>query len=342
MRQIVFPKSNQITIKEVADPTPSANEVLVAVEAAGINFADILAWKGLYPDAPAFPCVVGYEVAGRVIALGDNVDSSWKDAEIVALTRFGGYSEKVVVPVGQLCRKPASLSFVEAASIPVAYLTAWMLLMVQGGLRENDTVLIQNAGSGVGLAAIDIARHVGARSIGTASEHKHSFLTEQRGLDHAVNYRESNWTDKVREITGNRGVDLVIDPLGPSSWTESYELLALGGRLGVYGASEIVDSRFGWIVGLARILFRMPSYKPIPLMNNCRGVFGTNLLRMFKEPDRVLDWLKIIMQGVEETWVRPHVDRCFTFDEVDQAYKYIEERRNIGKLILVPGPASSQ
>ncbi|KAI9594497.1 NADPH:quinone reductase [Syncephalis fuscata] len=342
MRQIVFQSRDQIVVKETDDPVPTANQVLISVEAAGVNFADILARRGLYPDAPAFPCVVGYEIAGRVIALGEGVDPSWQDAEVVGITRFGGYSEKVAVPIEQLCRKPASISFEEAASIPVAYMTAWMLLIIQGGLRKNDTVLIQNAGSGVGLAAIDIARHVGARSIGTASEHKHQFLTEQRGLDHAIDYRESTWPVRVKELTDNRGVDLVIDPLGPVSWKQSYELLALGGRLGIYGASEIAEHGLAWIWALMRFVLRMPSYKPLPLMDSCRGVYGTNLLRMFNEPHRASDWLSTVVQGVDEGWVRPHVDRTFTFDEAQEAQTYIEERKSTGKVILVPGPVRQQ
>ncbi|RKP27371.1 alcohol dehydrogenase zinc-binding domain protein [Syncephalis pseudoplumigaleata] len=341
MRQIVFTGRNKVSVKDAEDPTPAAGEVLIAVEAAGVNFADILARKGLYPDAPSFPCVVGYEVAGRVVALGENVDASWKDADVVALTRFGGYTEKLTVPLTQLCRKPDRLTYAEAASIPVAYLTAWMLLVEQGGLRKEHTVLIQNAGSGVGLAAIDIVRHVGARAIGTASEHKHDFLTGERGLDHAVNYREDNWPDRVRELTDNRGVDLAIDPLGPSSWTRSFSLLRLGGRLGMYGASEIVADNYGWIMGLVRFMFRMPTFKPLALMDKCCGVYGTNLLRMFAEPERAHDWLLTIMQGVDEGWVRPHHDRTFTFEEAEAAHMYIEERRSIGKVILVPGAAAS-
>jgi NADPH:quinone reductase-like Zn-dependent oxidoreductase len=300
-----------------------------------------LASQGLYPDAPPYPFVAGYEAAGKVIALGEGVDASWQDADVVVLTRFGAYSEQVSVPINQVLRMPKQLTYEEAATIPVAYLTAWMLLVVQGGLRAGETVLIHNAGSGVGLAAIDIARHLGAGMIiGTASASKHEFLTQTRHLTHAVDYRQPDWPERVREIVGERGVDLIIDPLGSDSWRKSYELLGLGGRLGMYGVSEMVRSGwFGWLWGVLKFFLRMPSYTPIPLMNQCRGVFGTNVLRMFADIPRAYSWATTILHGVEEGWVKPHVDRTFTFEQVEEAYQYILSRQSRGRVVLVPGRA---
>ena len=151
-----------LQLREAPDPQPQAGEVRIRVQASGLNFADILARKGLYPDAPKLPAVVGYEVAGTVDAVGPQADPAWIGRDAFALTRFGGYADTVVVPQGQVFGKPAGLSFEQAAAIPVNYLTAWQLLVVMGALKREETVLIHNAGSGVGLAAIDIARHVGA------------------------------------------------------------------------------------------------------------------------------------------------------------------------------------
>ncbi|RKP08837.1 alcohol dehydrogenase zinc-binding domain protein [Thamnocephalis sphaerospora] len=333
MRQIFHVSRNTRAIRESPDPSPAAGEVLIEVKAAS---------KGLYPDAPSFPFVVGYEAAGRVSAVGDGVDRTWLGADVVALVKFGAYSELITAPVGQIARMPSELSYEMAASMCVAYLTAWMLIAVQGGLHEGDTLLIQNAGSGVGLAAIDIAHHLGAGTIiGTASERKHQFLIE-RGLQHPIDYRKPNWTEDVKKITGKRGVDLIIDPLGPDSWKQSSSLLGLGGRLGVYGASEISASSWGWIIGAIRFFLRMPTYRPLPLMDQCHGVFGTNLLRMFADVPRIHDWLVKLLKGVEEGWVHPHVDRVFGFDQVDEAYAYIESRQSIGRVVLVPNRAKDE
>src|SRR3954453_7128806 len=194
------------------DP-PALGEAQVEVVAAGINFADILARQGLYPDAPPLPLVVGYEVSGTVRAVGTGVEESLVGQDVLALTRFGGYSSALNVPAAQVFAKPEVLSHAQAASIPVAYLTAWQLLVVQGGLREGDTVLIQNAGSGVGLAALDIALHLGARPLAPPSSGKPPSLRE-RGPAHAVDYRTGDWTQEVRDLTDGRGVELVVDPLG--------------------------------------------------------------------------------------------------------------------------------
>src|SRR6185295_5836456 len=153
-----------------------AGELLIRVQAAGINFADILARQGLYPDAPKLPAVVGYEVAGTVEAVGPQTDAAMVGKAVLALTRFGGYADVVTVPRGQVFEKPAALTFEQAAAIPVNYLTAYGLLVVMGGLRKGEAVLIQNAGGGVGLAALDIAKQIGAITYGTASPGKHEFL----------------------------------------------------------------------------------------------------------------------------------------------------------------------
>ena len=191
MRQIVTTRNGGTEVLEVQekpDPQPKPGEVVVKVHAAGLNFADILARQGLYPDGPAKPCVMGYEVAGVVESVGEGVDRALLGKPVVAMTRFGGQSEKVVVQEKQLFPKPDSLTFEQGAAVPVNYLTAWALLVVMGGLRKGESVLIHNAGGGVGLAALDIAKKIGATTFGTASPGKHDFL-RQRGLDHPIDYR---------------------------------------------------------------------------------------------------------------------------------------------------------
>ena len=338
-QQIVIKKAGgpeTLSVESAAVPEPGPGEVQVEVHAAGINFADILARQGLYPDAPPMPVVVGYEVSGVVSSQGPGLDEDFAGRELVGLTRFGGHSSVVNVPAAQLFDKPASLSHAEAASIPVAFLTAWQMLVVQGGLRSGDTVLIQNAGSGVGLAALDIARHVGARTIGTASSGKHEFLTA-RGLDHAVDYRTGDWTAEVLRLTDGRGVDLVIDPLGGESFRQSLRVLRPTGRLGMYGVSAASNNR--GLLGktqLAKTALRMPFFHPVGLMNDNRGAFGTNLGHMWSEVDRMREWTAEILGGVEAGWVRPHVDSTFPFSRVADAHAHIEARKSIGKVVLVP------
>ncbi len=317
------------------DP-PGPGQVQVEVAAAGINFADILARQGLYPDAPPLPCVVGYEFSGTVRAVGEGVDGSLAGQEVLGLTRFGGYSSALDVPAEQVFPKPASLSHAQAASIPVAYATAWQLLVVQGGLREGDTVLIQNAGSGVGLAALDVARHVGARTIGTSSSGKHAFL-RQRGLDHAVDYRTGDWAREVRDLTDGRGVELVVDPLGGESFRRSRTVLRPTGRLGMYGVSAASSNQgLRGRLQLAKTAVLMPLFHPVPLMNANHGVFGVNLGHMWDEVDKIRGWMEQVVEGVGAGWVRPHVDSSYSFDRAAEAHAHIEARRSTGKVVLTP------
>lgn len=338
MRQVVTTTNGGVEVlkvQEAPDPTPAKGEVLVQVKAAGLNFADILARQGLYPDGPKKPCVMGYEVAGVIEAVGEGVDRQMAGQSVVAMTRFRGQAEKVAIAANQLFAKPESLSFELAAAIPVNYLTAYALLDVMGSLHPGESVLIHNAGGGVGLAAIDIARKIGATTYGTASPGKHEFLRE-RGLDHPIDYRNQDWLPVLKQLTDGRGVDLVIDPIGGSHWKKSYAALRHTGRLGMFGVSTASANGLKGKWKMIKAAAQMPRFHPIGLLNKNRGVFGLNLGHLWHEPEKVATWMKAILAGVSEGWVRPHVDKAFPFAQVGDAHSYMEARKNIGKVVLVP------
>lgn len=338
MRQIVMTKTGGVEvlkIYEAKEPRPGKGEVQIGVKAAGINFADIMARKGIYPDAPKKPCVVGYEVSGLIESVGEGVDTSLVGKAVIAPMRFGGYAEKVVTPVSYAKVKPELLSFEQAAAIPVNYLTAYQLLIVMGGLKKGDHLLIHNAGSGVGLAALDIAKHIGAVTYGTASGRKHEFLRE-RGLQHAIDYRTQDWLREIQKITEQRGLDLIIDPIGGKNTQQSYRALARTGRLGLFGLSTATETKFSTKLNLVRTVLKMPRFHPVRLMNANKGIFGVNIGHMWGVEEKMQPWLQDIINGVEEGWVRPHVDRVFPFEKVAEAHSHIEERRNTGKVVLVP------
>lgn len=323
-----------LQLREAPDLQPQAGELRIRVRASGVNFADILARKGLYPDAPKLPAVVGYEVSGIVDAVSPQVDTAWIGKDVFALTRFRGYADTVVVPEIQTFVKPAALNFEQAAAIPVNYLTAWQLLVVMGALKPDETLLIHNAGSGVGLAAIDIARHIGATIYGTASAPKHAFL-KQRGLHEAIDYTKLDWTREVCRLTQGRGVELIIDPLGGSEWKKSYRALRHTGRLGMFGASTMTESRLPGSLKLLKVGLGMPWFNPVKLMNQNRAVFGVNLGHLWHEAPKIEAWMKAVLNGVEAGWVRPHVDRMFPLAQAGDAQAYIEARKNTGKVVLV-------
>lgn len=322
-----------LTIKEVAKVAPQAGQVTIAVKAIGINFADILARRGLYPDAPPLPCVVGYEVSGVIESVGAGVDPAQVGKAVMAMTRFGGYSEYVTISEHQVFDKPDSLSFEQAAAIPVNYLTAQQLI-VMGGLRAGESILIHNAGGGVGLAALDIAKKIGAKTYGTASSSKHPFLLE-RGLDVAIDYRQKDWAVELNRLTAGQGVELILDPLGGKHWKKSYKALRSSGRLGMFGISTASEGGWPGRLSLLGALLGMPFFHPIRLLNDNKGAFGVNMGHMWHEPEKMKTWIMELMQGLKEGWIRPHVDKAFPLAEVGAAQRYIEERKNTGKVVLV-------
>lgn len=341
MRQIVNTANGDyevLEVQEAPDLHPDTDELIIEVEASGLNFADILARKGQYPDAPDKPCVMGYEVSGRISSVGTTIDDAWVGKEVIAFCRFKGQAEQVCVKERQVYEKPSRLSFVEAAAVPVNYITAWVLLNVMGSLHESESILIHNVGGGVGIAALDIAQHIGATTYGTASQHKHEFL-KKRGLDHAIDYRNNDWFEVIMDLTGGRGVDLIADALGGKEWKRSYKALRSTGRLGMFGISSAHTGPKGGIKaywGMLKTVLQMPLFHPLSLLNNNRGVFGVNLGHLWHEQEKAISWIEDILNGVNEGWINPHVDTTFPFDEVADAHRYIEQRKNIGKVILVP------
>ena len=338
MRQIVTTANGDIDVlkvQEKPDPTPRDDEVVIRVRAAGLNFADILARQGLYPHGPPKPCVMGYEVSGVVDSVGKDVNSSFVGKSVVAMTRFGGQSEMIAVKATQMFEKPEQLTFEQAAAIPVNYLTAYALLVVMGSLHEGESVLIHNAGGGVGLAALDIAKKLGAVTYGTASQGKHKFLTD-RGLDHPIDYRNQDWQPQLMQLTNGHGVDLIVDPIGGAHWKKSYNALRSTGRLGMFGVSTASANGISGKLKMLKAVVQMPRFHPLGLLNKNRGVFGLNLGHMWHEPEKVALWMRDILRGVDEEWINPHVDQAFSFDDVGKAHRRLEERKNIGKVVLIP------
>lgn len=339
MRQLVNTRPGGyevLQVQEVPDLIPADDEILIEVKSAGLNFADVLARKGQYQDAPPMPTVMGYEVAGIVSKTGKNIRGNWAGKEVIALCRFKGQASQVVVKEHQVFEMPYKLDFEQAAAIPVNYLTAWVLLVVMGGLSVDESVLIHNAGGGVGLAQLEIARHIGATTYGTASERKFDFL-KGKGLDHPIDYRNKDWVGELMKLTDNRGVDLITDPLGGKEWKRSYNALRSTGRLGLFGVSRASVNTSGGLkakLELIKIVLGMPKFHPLSLLGNNRGVFGVNLGKLWHEHGKADLWMTELMKGVEEGWINPHIDKTFALEEAADAHRYLEERKNIGKVVF--------
>lgn len=324
-----------LEVREAQDPTAGAGEVRVRVRAAGLNFAELMARMGLYPDAPKLPTVLGYEVAGEIDQVGAGVRDFEAGARVVALTRFGGHSDTVVVPATQVATLPANVSWEKAAAIPVNYATAWLMLVHLGNLRAGETVLVHAAAGGVGQAALQICRWKGATVIGTASPSKHERLREL-GVAHCIDYTREDFEPAVVRLTEGRGVDVVLDAVGGKSFAKSYRVLRSLGRLFMFGGSAFAPGDRRNPVALAKAYFALPKFKPFDMMSDNKGVFGVNLGHLWERTAELQAMLKDILALVEDGTFDPVVDQVFPFAEAARAHERMKGRHNFGKVVLVP------
>jgi NADPH:quinone reductase-like Zn-dependent oxidoreductase len=334
MRAVVITKHGDPSVLQCRDrPDPGApgpGQVRVAVRAAGITFADTLARVGLYEDAPKPPCVVGYEVAGTIEAVGAGVDPARVGERVMAGSRFGGYAEAVNVGAGDAIPLPERLSFEQGAAIPVNYATAWAALHGYGSLRAGERVLVHAAAGGVGIAALQLAKAAGAEVHGTASPGKHARLAEL-GLDRAIDYRRAGWWK------GLEPYDLILDAIGGRSFQISYNLLRPGGRLVAYGASSVSQGETRSLRTAAPQAIRMlRGFNLIRQMSDSKAVIGLNMLRLWDDRGTLEPWIAPLAAALADGTIVPVVHAAVPFAEAPRAHRILAARENVGKVVLVP------
>jgi NADPH:quinone reductase-like Zn-dependent oxidoreductase len=338
MRQVWITKAGPpevLQVREAPDPVAAAGQVRIRARAAGINFADLMARVGLYPDAPKIPCVVGYEVAGTIDQVGEGVTELAVGDRVLGMPRFGGYSDTVVLPAGQAFKMPAAMSFEEGAALPVTYITAHHMMLHVGNLRPGSRVLIHSAAGGVGIAAIQLARARNCVMFGTASPSKHEFL-KQEGVQHPID-SGADIEAAVRAIVGERGgLDMILDPVGGRSWTEGYRLLDAGGILVAFGFSSASAGKRRNLLHAVSQFLRIKRYNPMQLMNDNKAVAGVNMGHLFDRLDILRPQFASLIQMYEAGAIKPHIDRTFKFDEAAAAHHYLHDRKAKGKILLVP------
>ncbi|WP_183093497.1 zinc-binding dehydrogenase [Nocardioides stalactiti] len=333
MRAVVITKHGGLDVLEVQDRPdpgpPGAGQVAVDVRASGVNFADTMARVGFYPDAPKPPMVVGYEVAGDVTAVGEGVTGVQVGDRVLAGTRFGGYAEKVVVGARDVVALDDRLSYEQGAAIPVNYATAWAGLVRYGSLQPGERVLIHAAAGGVGIAATQIARRIGAEVHGTASPGKHDAV-RGFGVEVAHDYTKRDW---------HRGLppyDVIMDAVGGPSFRTSYDLLRPGGRLVAFGASSVMDGAGRNLLQAAKTMIRMPRFNLVKQMSVSKAVIGLNMLALWDDAGTLEPWITPLRELIADGTIQPVVAEAFPFDRAGEAHQMLAERRNVGKVVLVP------
>lgn len=337
MKAAVLPRTGSPDVFEIQDrpePTLGPGRVRVRVRAAGVNFADLMARQGLYPDAPDLPAILGYEVAGEVEDVGDGVESLSAGDRVVGWCRFGGYAEIVSARERDLIALPADWSFEEGAAFPVVYGTAYAALVSFGNLRAGERLLIQAAAGGVGIASTQIAKLLGAEIFGTASPSKHDAIREF-GVQHAIDYRDKDFAAEVRRITGEESpLDLIVDGIGAASWKAGYGLLQPGGRLVMIGASSFVSGEKRNMAKAAMNLAKVPRFNPIKMSSESRSVMGLNMLRLWDARGTLEEYNDALSPWLDQGLLRPVVAETFPLERVADAHRFMGERKNIGKVVL--------
>ena len=322
----------KLRIVERKLPTLGEGELLVRASRAGINFSDLAGRVGLYPDAPPFPFVSGYEVAGTVAERGPGVQGFSVGDRVFGLARFGGHATHVVVAAKMARRCPDTLSDDAAASLPVVYLTAHYITSRVAPLRPGMRILIHMAAGGVGLALLQLVRDVpGLVSFGTASAEKHDFL-RSKGLTVPIDRRTEDYAKVVRDH--GPGLDRVFDPLGGGDWAKGFELLGPGGLLVAYGWANMVRGESRNLLHVGREWMRMPRLNPLMLMSQNRGVTGVNLGHLWKEDSLIAEGLDALVELAAAGKLAPHIHAVFPLDKAEEAYRLIAQRGNVGKVLL--------
>ncbi len=340
MKQIQIVKkggAESLQSVEAPIPEPGQGQLRIKVEAAGVNFADVMMRLGLYPDAPKLPAVPGYEVAGVVDGVGPGAAPEWLEKPVLAMCNFGGYSEYVCLDEGLVYERAEHITAVEGAALLVNYLTAWQMVKVLAPVSAGDVVLVQSAAGGVGQAAVQLCLLAGARVFASASPGKHEYLRSQ-GIEFVFDSHRRSFSTAVRAAAGGHGVDIALEPRNGPWIMESYDSMAKCGRLVVFGFSHAAVGQRSGMLSSLKTLAAIPWLKlnPIRLMNDNKSIAGVNLGRMWDMGHKTRKWVEDLLLLLESGKITPVIDRVLPFSRAAEAHQRLENRLNVGKVILVP------
>ncbi len=325
-----------LEVRESPDPEPAEGEVKIRVEASGLNFAEVTARQGLYADAPKAPCVVGYEGAGVIEALGPGVTEPAVGTRVVFMKRFGAHATVVTTPAWLAFPIPDEMSFEHAAAIPVNYLTAYHMLFQVARIRSGDHVLVHMAAGGVGTAALQLCRTApGVTTYGTSSARKHDYV-RGHGCDHPIDYRTKDYAEEIMRLTDGRGVDVILDALGGPDWKKGYEILRKAGMLVAFGmANAISGSKRSWLHVIRQVV-AIPRFNPMKMMTENKAVAGVNLGHLWDQREMILEGMSALVELYEEGAIEPHIHAAVPLDRGHEAHEMLEKGENLGKVVFVP------
>lgn len=318
-----FGGADQLFIGDADTPILAENQVLVKVHAAGINRADILQREGKYLPPVGASDIIGLEVAGEVVSVGPN-SAKWKSGDkVFGLLPGGGYAQYASIHEDMLIPMPGNMSFVECAAIPEAFLTAYQALISHANLQSNENVLIHAGGSGVGTAAIQIAKHVGATIYVTTSSSKHDTCLEL-GADNCIDYHSQNFEEVTKKLTNGKGVDVILDFVAAGYYQQNMNSLAMDGRM-------VMLAFLGGI--------KVPDVNLVPMISKRLKVMGSTLRSRSLDYQIALtnSFCAFGYDALKTETMKPVIDKIFPWEQMQQAHEYMEANLNTGKIVLEIG-----
>jgi NADPH2:quinone reductase len=323
-----------LQLQEVPDPTPGPGQVRVRVRAIGLNFADIFGRLGVYPGTPKPPFVPGMEFAGDVIDVGEGSTLLTPGSRVMGYSKLGSHAEQVVLSEKMAICFPPSMSYEEAASFLVTNLSAYHGIIRLANLRKGEKLLVHAAAGGVGLAAVQLGKYLGAEVFGTAGTQEKAALARSYGADHVFDYTKVNFEPRIRVITKRYGVDVVMDSVGGEVFKKSWQLLAPMGRYVLYGVSAVTGKGAISRIKAAGVFSLMRPVFPPSLLSANKGIFGFNLGLLKDKEDYFREAIMELMRWQQQGILKTLIGKVFPFDEIVEAHRFLQGRESVGKVVI--------
>lgn len=326
--------NSSFSLKETPAPKPGKGQVLIQTEGFGLNYADVVARHGLYRDMPPMPCILGYDVVGKVIETGEDADKNLIGKRVTALTRFGGYAELAVTDARAVMVIPDELSVSEATALSTQYVTAYYAAIERANLREGETVLLHAAAGGVGTALIQIAKSLHCKVFALVGSDEKEKYVRYLGADYVINYRKTDYEREVRKLLGTATLDVAFNSVAGATFKKDRRLLGVNGRSVLYGVADRSGRKFGFLSTM-NVVFKMGAIVPVSLLMKTQSVTGLNMLQIADHKPLVI---KRCMDGLMEMYhkgqIRPTPGTVFPANQLAEAHTLLESRKSTGKIAV--------
>jgi NADPH:quinone reductase-like Zn-dependent oxidoreductase len=330
-----FGPMEALRIMDWPDPKESAGNVLVRTRAIGLNFADVFARMGYYPAVPRPPFIPGMELSGVVEGVGRGVRGLKRGDRVLAFPRLGAYAECVSLPATHVVRMPRKMSFEEGAAFGVASLTAYHGLVTLAHILPGEKLLLHAAAGGVGTAAVQLARHLGAEVYATAGSTEKLEVARSQGAEHLINYRTDDFAEAILTDTNGRGVDVILDSVGGRVFRKGWRLLAPMGRYVLYGFAAVTGERSVKKLRALRELASVPWIHPPSIVSKNVTLAGFNLFFLTDEVEYLGRALRELLSLYEKKVLKPVIGMKLPFAEIGQGQAFLQSRKSFGKVVMI-------